>query len=393
MAGFAGAASKDDEVKAAAVKEAAIKKVTRKIDAREISTRLPAAFDNEKFWQKVAAKCVSCGVCTFLCPTCYCFDINDEMLKGDGARYRNWDSLQLSRSIPRCPPKTRARRNGGACARRSATSTRFIPSLFGEIACTGCGRCIRLCPVNWDITQVLSNLPGARYGEEIVAISDISQRRRYLASGNVYLPHLAVIEKIVDETPGIRNFHFNFKDKALKESFTFESGQFGEYSIFGIGEATFCVSSSPTRRDHLEFAVQRAGKVTNALHRLGVGAEIGFRGPYGNSFPLDYLAGKNLVFVAGGIGLAPLRSLVWNVIDNRDKYGNVDIIYGARSPLRPLLQVRPGGLGQERHVENDDDGRPGRRTSGKATWASCRPSRRRWRPRRRTPWPSSAARR
>jgi sulfhydrogenase subunit gamma (sulfur reductase) len=165
-----------------------------------------------------------------------------------------------------------------------------------------------------------------------VAISDISQRRRYLADGNVYLPHLAVIEKIIDETPGIRTFHFNFKDPVLKESFTFESGQFGEFSIFGIGEATFCVSSSPTRRDHLEFAVQRAGKVTNALHRLGVGAEIGFRGPFGNSFPLDYLAGKNLVFVAGGIGLAPLRSLIWNVVDNRNKYDKVEIIYGARSP-------------------------------------------------------------
>jgi sulfhydrogenase subunit gamma (sulfur reductase) len=165
-----------------------------------------------------------------------------------------------------------------------------------------------------------------------MAISDISGRQRYLADGNVYLPHIAVIEKIVDETPGIRTFHFNFKAPALRESFTFESGQFGEYSVFGIGEATFCVSSSPTRRDHMEFAVQRAGKVTNALHRLGVGAEIGFRGPFGNSFPLDYLAGKNLVFVAGGIGLAPLRSLIWNVIDNRDKYGNVDIIYGARSP-------------------------------------------------------------
>jgi sulfhydrogenase subunit gamma (sulfur reductase) len=166
-----------------------------------------------------------------------------------------------------------------------------------------------------------------------MAISDISQRKRFLAAGNVYLPHIAVIEKIIEETPGILTFHFNFKDEKLREEFTFESGQFGEYSIFGIGEATFCISSSPTRRDHLEFAVQRAGRVTNALHRLGVGAEIGFRGPFGNSFPLDFFKGKNLVFVAGGIGLAPLRSLIWNVIDNRDKYENIDIIYGARSPL------------------------------------------------------------
>ena len=165
-----------------------------------------------------------------------------------------------------------------------------------------------------------------------MAVTDMSHRRRFLAGGNVYLPHIAVIEKVIDETPTVRTFHFNFKDDGLREEFTFESGQFGEYSVFGIGEAPFCISSSPTRRDHLEFALQRVGKVTNALNRLGVGAEIGFRGPYGNSFPLDFLQGKNLVFVAGGIGLAPLRSLIWNVIDNRDKYEKADIIYGARSP-------------------------------------------------------------
>ncbi|MCL0049199.1 FAD/NAD(P)-binding protein [Dehalococcoidia bacterium] len=159
-----------------------------------------------------------------------------------------------------------------------------------------------------------------------------SNRSRFLAQGNVYLPHIMVIEKIIDETPGVRTFHFNFKDEKLRDEFSFESGQFGEYSVFGVGEATFCISSSPTRRDHLEFALQRVGKVTNALHRLGVGAEIGFRGPYGNGFPLDLLQGKNLVFVGGGIGLAPLRSLIWNVLDNRDKYSDIDIIYGARSP-------------------------------------------------------------
>ncbi len=155
---------------------------------------------------------------------------------------------------------------------------------------------------------------------------------RFLAQDNVYLPHIAVIEKIIEETLAIRTFHFNFKDKKLGAKFSFESGQFGEYSVFGIGEAPFCISSSPTRRDHLEFTAQRVGRVTNALHRLGVGAEIGFRGPYGNSFPLDFLQGKNLVFVGGGIGLAPLRSLIWNVIDNRNKYKDIDIIYGARSP-------------------------------------------------------------
>ncbi len=165
-----------------------------------------------------------------------------------------------------------------------------------------------------------------------MAITDISNRKKFPANGNVYLPNIAVIEKIIEETADTRTFHFNFKDEKLREQFTFESGQFGEYSVFGVGEATFCISSSPTRRDHLECCVKRVGRVTNALHRLGVGAEIGVRGPYGNSFPLDYLKGKNLVFVAGGIGLAPLRSLIWNVLDNRNDYGNIDIIYGARTP-------------------------------------------------------------
>jgi sulfhydrogenase subunit gamma (sulfur reductase) len=165
-----------------------------------------------------------------------------------------------------------------------------------------------------------------------MAVSDISHRPRFLNQGNVYLPHLAVIEKIVDETYDTRTFHFNFKDEKLREQFTFASGQFCLVSVLGIGEAPFCISSSPTRKDHLECSIRQVGKLTRALHRLGVGAEIGFRGPYGNSFPLDYLQGKNLVFVGGGIGLAPLRSLIWNVVDNRDKYGNIDIVYGARSP-------------------------------------------------------------
>jgi len=88
---------------------------------------------------------------------------------------------------------------------------------------------------------------------------------------------LKLIDKIIEETPTVRTYHFNFKDEKLREDFTFESGQFGEYSVFGVGEATFCISSSPTRRDHLEFAVQKVGKVTNALHRLGTRAGVSRR--------------------------------------------------------------------------------------------------------------------
>jgi len=165
-----------------------------------------------------------------------------------------------------------------------------------------------------------------------MAVTDISHRKKFIADDNVYLPHIVVIEDIVDETYDTKAFRFNFKDEKLREQFSFEPGQFALLSVLGIGEAPFVISSSPTRKEYLECTVRRVGRLTSALHRLGVGAEMGFRGPYGNGFPIDYLEGKNLIFIGGGIGVTPLKSLIWNVIDNRDKYKEVTIIYGARCP-------------------------------------------------------------
>jgi sulfhydrogenase subunit gamma (sulfur reductase) len=149
---------------------------------------------------------------------------------------------------------------------------------------------------------------------------------------NIYQPHLMEILKVIPETGDTKTFHIQFIDASLRENFSFLSGQFAEYSVFGEGEATFCISSSPTRREHLEFSVKRVGRVTDALHQLNQGDIIGLRGPYGNHFPLDRLKGKDLLFVGGGIGLAPLRSLIQNVLDNRSDYREITILYGARSP-------------------------------------------------------------
>ena len=158
------------------------------------------------------------------------------------------------------------------------------------------------------------------------------QRNDPVPEKNPYQPHPTEIIKVIQETADTKTFHIQFVDPSLRESFSFLSGQFAEYSVFGEGEATFCISSSPTRPDHLEFSVKRVGRVTQALHQLNQGDLIGFRGPYGNHFPLDRLKGKNLLFVGGGIGLAPLRSLIHNVLDNRTNYGDITILYGARSP-------------------------------------------------------------
>ncbi len=148
---------------------------------------------------------------------------------------------------------------------------------------------------------------------------------------NLYQPYLMRIEEAVDETPDTRTFKLVFQDPKVAESFDFQAGQFGEYSAFGEGESTFCIASSPTRKGYIECSFKEAGKVTGALRKLGVGDTIGFRGPYGNRFPVGQMEGHDVVFIAGGIGLAPVRCVIWNVLDQREKFGDVTIVYGARS--------------------------------------------------------------
>ncbi|MBI2420012.1 MAG: FAD/NAD(P)-binding protein [Ignavibacteriales bacterium] len=148
---------------------------------------------------------------------------------------------------------------------------------------------------------------------------------------NIYKPELVEILDVIDETPDIITFKLKFKDPEYHKEFNFLAGQFAEYSVFGEGECTFCIASSPTRPDFLECSFKAAGKVTNAMRRLQTGDTMGLRGPYGNYFPVEEMKGKSVVFIAGGIGLAPVRCVIWNVLDLRDQFKDVTIVYGARS--------------------------------------------------------------
>jgi NAD(P)H-flavin reductase len=113
---------------------------------------------------------------------------------------------------------------------------------------------------------------------------------------------------------------------------SYRPGQFMELSVFGVGECPISITSTPTRPGHLEFAVREVGSVTGALHNFEVGDCIGLRGPFGNGFPVETMKGKDIFFIAGGIGLAPLRSFINYILDNREDFGTVDIVYGARTP-------------------------------------------------------------
>jgi sulfhydrogenase subunit gamma (sulfur reductase) len=177
---------------------------------------------------------------------------------------------------------------------------------------------------------------------------------------NIYKPELVEIKDIIDETPDIKTFRLQFKDGCRQKNFNFMAGQFAEYSVFGEGECTFCIASSPTRPEYLECSFKIAGKVTNAMKKMDVGDTMGLRGPYGNYFPVDEMKGKNVVFIAGGIGLAPVRCVIWNVLDLRNEFKEITIIYGARTVddlvyrrelvewqlmngIRTVVTVDPGG--------------------------------------------------
>jgi len=148
---------------------------------------------------------------------------------------------------------------------------------------------------------------------------------------NIYLPYLMRIARITQEAPSVRTFRLEFVDDAAAQAFHFETGQFGLYSAFGEGESTFCIASSPTRKGYIECTFREVGRVTAALADKEVGDIVGFRGPYGNVFPIADWKGKNLLFIAGGIALPPLRSVIWNCLDLRDWFQDIHIVYGARS--------------------------------------------------------------
>lgn len=149
---------------------------------------------------------------------------------------------------------------------------------------------------------------------------------------NPYEPKLAVIEKIIVETWDTKTFRVVFQDEELRNCFHYEPGQFQQVSVFGVGECTFCITSSATRKGYIEFSVKKVGSVTAALHDMVEGDVVGIRAPLGNFFPYNEWKGKNLLFIGGGIGMAPMRSLLNFCLDNRNDYKDVITIYGARTP-------------------------------------------------------------
>lgn len=155
---------------------------------------------------------------------------------------------------------------------------------------------------------------------------------RPLLAGNPYLPQVATVAEIIQETRNIRTLRVVLDDAEAMKNFTFEPGQVGQLSVFGAGEATFVINSPPSLKDWLQFSVMAAGEVTDAIHRLSPGDKVGVRAPLGNFFPWREWKGKNVFFIGGGIGMAPIRTIMLHLLERKADYGKISLLYGARSP-------------------------------------------------------------
>jgi sulfhydrogenase subunit gamma (sulfur reductase) len=159
-----------------------------------------------------------------------------------------------------------------------------------------------------------------------------------LRSANPYQPHLARIVGIQKMVEDNHLFTVRFLSQSLAGNFSHRPGQFVMLSVPAAGEAPISVSSSPSRPGVLELCVRRVGRVTDALYRLSVNDLVGIRGPYGNGFPVEDMKDCRIVLVAGGLGMAPLRSLLWFVLDNRQDFRDVTLMYGAKVPSELLFR-------------------------------------------------------
>ncbi|MCL4459257.1 MAG: FAD/NAD(P)-binding protein [Chloroflexi bacterium] len=141
-----------------------------------------------------------------------------------------------------------------------------------------------------------------------------------------------------EETYDTKTFGLCIEGERYKREFQYRPGQFIELCLLGYGESPLSIASAPGEMGYLELCVRRVGRVTGVLHWLSDNDVIGIRGPFGNGFPVEEMKDKNLVFVGGGLGLAPLRSLIWTVFANRMDFRKVTILYGARTPADLLFR-------------------------------------------------------
>lgn len=317
-----------------------------------IPEMLSKSYEDSMFWEKHSEKCLACGSCVLVCPTCYCFDVKDnpDLSLEHGERVRTWDGCLLEDFAKIASGENFRPTRPTRYRHRYFKKGKYLFDRFGFISCVGCGRCSSNCLPNIANPVNLFNdmyLESQDSGVQVTAVS--TPEIKIQTEGNIdYVPRLATIIKKQPMTVNETLFEIKLDDGSVLGH---KPGQFVEVSVFGMGEAPISISSPPTRKDTFELCVRKLGNVTAKMHTLNVGDKVGIRGPFGNGFDAEFLKNKDLLFIGGGLGLAPLRSLFNYVLDNRKDYGQVTLLYGCKEPRELLFADELLALAKRDDVE------------------------------------------
>jgi NAD(P)H-flavin reductase/formate hydrogenlyase subunit 6/NADH:ubiquinone oxidoreductase subunit I len=316
------------------LQSAVVDKFLNKVNLSNIAQVMDETYNNE-IWKEISKQCIGCTGCTSVCPTCTCFNIvEEEGCYGEKCRIRYWDSCQ-SDSFTRNAGGHNPRNEVSRVRYRIYDKLKYIEERFGFKGCTGCGRCINVCPAFIDIIEIASKLKQeykhdmeARKQDDAAAGFEIHAHSSGQSCENAYKPRIAVIKDIIQETRDIKRFIIQYEDRAMHENYKF-TGQFFEITIFGVGEIAISIPFGPSQKDYFDFCVKKAGRVTTAMHDLKIGDKIGLRGPFGKGFPYEELKGRDILIVGSGVGLAPVRTMIIRIIENKKDFGKLVVIASA----------------------------------------------------------------
>jgi NAD(P)H-flavin reductase/ferredoxin len=316
------------------------KKFKTVIKVNNIAKVLEDNFNN-LIWEQLSKECISCTGCTTLCPTCTCFNVLEVNSSCDsGCRVRCTDSCQ-SDSFTRNAGEHNPRNNISRVRYRLYDKFKYIEEKFNMKGCSGCGRCVDVCPASINVVNIINKLGEAKNSAETINLEVISSPKNQYpinipmhqhkeSCESTYTPQVAIITDIIQETKNIKRFFLQYEDKSLHENFKF-SGQFFEITVFGVGEIAISIPFSPSQKDTFDFCIKKAGKVTNAIHEMKVGDKVGLRGPFGKGFPFEELKGRDILIIGSGVGIAPVRTAITRILENIEEFGRVVIIGSAMS--------------------------------------------------------------
>lgn len=320
------------------------------VAAAGLPDRLRAALDHPR-WAEVAERCLACANCTLVCPTCFCTSVGvvSDLDGTDASTERRWDSC-FSLGFGRVAgdanfrPKVRDRY-------RQWLTHKFAMwwDQFGSSGCVGCGRCVTWCPVGIDIREELAAIAPADAAPGPVPWPVAPAEGRAPAALAVPRPPnhaVATVRDVRRETADTVTLSLIVADKAILAA---RPGQFVMVELPAFDAPP--ISISRIRSDGIDLTIRAAGAATRALTELGPGAQVALRGPYGRSWPIASALGRDVVIVAGGIGLAPLRPVIDAIVAERPRFRSVRLYLGARTPADRLFVAEMSALAGRTDLE------------------------------------------